>query len=674
MKKLGLFYIALLLIIVYLSNWSLAQEQTQEHFSEGAKMRLGKGRINDIKFSPNGRQFAVSTSIGIWMYDAHTGDELSLIAVLPGEGRDVTAMAFSSDGKTLASGELGGVGRLWDVTTGKPIVTFKEVPGPRYPDLRALVFSEDGTKFIGASWDNKIRVWELGENTKPPIILHIGGRQASWSTITLMQLSPNGNFLAIAEPSAQTWKNKNFPIKLWDATTGKQLDTLTGHTRWVKSIAFSTDSKTLVSGDEYETIRLWDTATGKLKATLNWKRGTATYALAFSPSGRFIASGHRDGVKLWDNTVKPKQQPDDAIGDHQHTLEIREHKDYVSKLAFSPDGKTLLTGSKDGTIQAWDTATGNHRFTCTGHLEGIKGLVFSQDGNTLISLNKPFNPRGIVQRHQWNTNTGQLLSTDFLTGSRGPTPMAISLDGKTVAARSSGGRCSLWDLTTTPPQVIDRFSLDGFPKDGLNVRMAFSVDGEMLATGGEDGLVHVWNLIESQKIRHRFTVNGHNHWLRTLAFSPDGKMLASGDENRTLCLWRVADGTLLFTSTAHKAWVAAVAFSPDGKILASGGNEIFFWDTATGTQLRPNRRKLSAQISTLVFSPDGSTLVAGNWDGILELWDVRTGGLLSTHTGHTRWIDVLKFSPDGKTLVSSSFWDGTILVWDWETLKKTGNR
>ena len=87
-----------------------------------------------------------------------------------------------------------------------------------------------------------------------------------------------------------------------------------------------------------------------------------------------------------------------------------------------------------------------------------------------------------------------------------------------------------------------------------------------------------------------------------------------------------------------------------------------------------NSRGLTARISTLVFSPDGKTLVAGNWDGILELWDVRTGGLLSTHTGHTRWIDVLKFSPDGSTLVSTSFWDGTILVWDWETLKKTGNR
>ena len=115
-------------------------------------------------------------------------------------------------------------------------------------------------------------------------------------------------------------------------------------------------------------------------------------------------------------------------------------------------------------------------------------------------------------------------------------------------------------------------------------------------------------------------------------------MLASGDEDRTLCLWNVADGTLLFTSTVHKSWVGAASFSPDGKILASGGNELFLWDTTTGTQLRPTSRKLSARISALVFSPDGNTLIAGNSDGILELWDVHTGWTFVHHTGHTRWI------------------------------------
>lgn len=675
MKKTGLFYIILLLIMEFLPNWSLAQDQTQEHFSEGAKMRLGKGRINDIQFSPNGRQFAVSTAIGIWMYDAHTGEELSVMAVLPGEGRAVTAIAFSPNGRTLASGEEGGVGRLWDVTTGKPIVTFKEVPAPQYAKLRALAFSANGTKLIGAVENREINVWELGEDINPPTLLKTIKGQKSWQSNVLMLLSPDTRLLAI---TTMDWKNKIAQIQLWATSTGELLYTLTGHRHWIKSIAFSADSKTLVSGDEYETIRLWDTATGKLKATLNWRRGTATYALAFSPSGRFIASGHRDNVKLWDNTVKPKQQTEDTIGDYQHTLELREHKDYVSKLAFSPDGKTLLTGSKDGTIHAWDTATGSHCYTVTGHIEGTHDLMFNLNGDTLISLNQPFNPPGNLQQQRWDLNTGEQLSTHFW-GIDAAT-MMLSPDSKTLVTHSFGDKCLLWDINIDPPRIVDQFILKGYPTAGLNVRFAFSADGKMLATGREDGLVHVWDLTEFQKIRHRFTVNGHKHNIGTLAFSPalafspDGKMLASGGKDGTLCLWRVADSASLFTSTAHKSLINTVAFSPDSKILASGGNELFFWDTSTGTQLRPTPRKLTARISTLVFSPDGNTLVVGNWDGVLELWDVRTGGLLSTHTGHTRWINVLKFSPDGKTLVSSSFWNGTILVWNWETLRKVGNR
>ena len=669
MKKTRLFSITLLLIVGLLPNWSLAQDQTEWYFSEGVKMRLGRGRITDIKFSPNGSRFAVATPIGIWMYDAHTGEELALLAVLPGEGREVTTIAFSPDGRTLASGESGGAGRLWDVLTGKPIVTFKEVPAPRYTELRALAFSANGTKLIGAVGNREINVWELGKDMRAPALLRTIKGQKSWRSDVLMLLSPDTRLLA---NTTTDWKNRIFQIQLWDTSTGGLLYTLTGHKRWIKSIAFSADSKMLVSGDESGMILLWDTLTGKLKATLNGRRGTSTHTLAFSPSGKFIASGHRDEGKLWDNTVKPKQQAGYAIGDYQHTLEFRGHKDYVSKLAFSPDGKTLLTGSKDGTIQAWNTATGNHRFTCTGHIEGTADLMFTQDGATLISLNQPFNPPGTFQQQRWDLNTGDQLSTRLL--GIDAASMILSPDGKTLATHAFGDKCDLWDINTDPPRIMDRFTLEGYPGHGLNVKFAFSPDSKMLATGGEDNLVHVWDLTGSKEVRHRFTVKAHKHNIRTLAFSPDGKTLASGCEGKTLCLWRVADGTLLFTSTAHNWWINAVAFSPDGKILASGGDEIFLWDTATYTQLPTTQRKLSARLSTLVFSPDSNTLVAGNWDGILELWEVRTGGLLSTHTGHTRWINVLKFSPDGRTLVSSSFWGGTILVWDWETLKKAGNR
>ena len=667
-KKIGTFSIVTLLVAGILLNGSLAQDQTQWHFAEGAKMRLGKGRINDIQFSSNGRRFAVATPIGIWMYDAHTGEELSLIAVLPGEGREVTTIAFSPDGHTLASGELRGIGRLWDVFTGEPIATFQGILRPHHEGLRTLAFSADGMKLVGATMNREISTWELGVDIKSPTILRQIKGQNPWpSPHNWTLLSPDTRLLAHTD---EDWKNKKFQIQLWDTTTGKLLHTLV-HTQPIESIAFSADSKTLVSNNGYTTIQLWDTATGKLQSTLNWRRATSTHTSVFSPKGRFLASGHRDGARLWDNTIKQKQQAAYAIGDYQHRLEIHGHKDYVYRLAFSPDEKTLLTGSKDGTIQAWDTATGRHRFTCTGYLEGFRGLAFSPDGDTLITLHQPVNPPGIVQQQRWDLNTGDQLSTRLLGIKL--VSMILAPDGKTLAGHAFADKYVLWDINTDPPRIMDQFTLEGFPRSGLNVKSAFSSDGKMLAAGGEDGLVHVWNLTASNKVHHQFTVKRHNDWIRTLAFSPDGKMLASGDTGRTFCLSRVADGALLFTSTAHKSLVETLAFSPDGKILASGSNELFLWDTATGEQLRTTSRELTSPISTLVFSPDGNTLVAGNWDGILELWDVRPGGLLSTHTGHTRGINALKFSADSKTLVSASFW-GTILVWDWETLKKFGNR
>ena len=667
-KKIGFSSITILLIAGILSSGSLAQDEGEWHFVEGAKMRLGKGRINDIQFSPTGSRFAVATPIGIWMYDAHTGEELSLIAVLPGEGREVTTIAFSPDGRTLASGELSGIGRLWDVLTGEPIATFQGILHPHHEGLRTLAFSADGMKLVGATMNREISTWELGVDIKSPTILRQIKGQNPWTSPphNWTLLSPDIRLLADTD---EDWKNEKSQIQLWDTTTGKLLHTLV-HTQPIESIAFSADSKTLVSNG-YTTIQLWDTATGKLQSTLNWRRAPSTHTLVFSPKGRFLASGHRDGARLWDNTIKQKQQAAYAIGDYQHSLEIQGHKDYVYRLAFSPDEKTLLTGSKDGTIQAWDTTTGRHRFTCTGYLEGFRGLAFSPDGDTLITLNQPVNPSGIVQQQRWDLNTGDQLSARFLGIKL--VSMILAPDGKTLAGHAFADKYVLWDINTDPPRIMDQFTLEGFPRGGLNVKSAFSSDGKMLAAGGEDGLVHVWSLTASNKVRHQFTVKRHNDWIRTLAFSPDGKMLASGDTDRRFCLWRVADGALLFTSTAHKSSVEALAFSPDGKILTSGSNELFLWDTTTGGQLRITSRGLAARISTLVFSPDGNTLVAGNWDGIIELWDVRTGGLLSTHTGHTRGINTLKFSADSKTLVSASFW-GTTLLWDWETLKKIGNR
>ena len=373
MKNRTLFYIPLFLILsLLLSNASLAQDYTQQHLSEGAKMRLGKGSANDITFSPDGTQFAVATSTGIWIYDAQTGAEISL---LEQPDRGYGKVAFSPDGNVLAcatSGAEAGEVQLWDKAASKLVATLPATMG-----ISSLFFSEDGTKLACAGAFGRVRVWEISPETPPMIVTDIRLYFESWNDLWLTELSPDARFLAITIPN---WVDKDFSIQLWDGRTGELLHTLTGHKRSVTALTFSPDSKTLISGDEYETLRVWDTEFGNLQSTLRWPVRTSTQALAFSPKGRFLASGHDadDGVRLWHYTVGEVQQWDYAIGAYQNIMDLKGHENSVYRFAFSPDELTLLTASKDGTIIAWDTTTGNQRFTCEGHEQGLQVLVSYQ--------------------------------------------------------------------------------------------------------------------------------------------------------------------------------------------------------------------------------------------------------------------------------------------------------
>ena len=371
MKKPILFYFALLLIpCLSLSN-GFAQDPTQWQSPEGAKMRIGKGAASDITFTPDGTQFAVTTNVGIWIYDAKTGAE---ITVLKQPGRGYGKIAFSPDGNVLAcaTGNNGrGEVQLWDKATGQLVTTL-----PASTNISSLFFSQDGTKLACAGSFGRVHVWEISPETPPVLVTDIRLYFDNWSDLWLTELSPDGRFLAITIPN---WQDKDFPIQLWDGQTGERLHTLKGHKRAVTALTFSPDSKTLVSGDEYETLRVWDTESGNLQSTLRWRGRTSTHALAFSPKGRFLTSGHPDGlVRLWHYTVGEVQPWDYAIGDYQNIMDLKAHKDSVYRFAFSPDELTLLTASKDGTIIAWDTTTGNQRFTCEGHQQGIQVLVSYQ--------------------------------------------------------------------------------------------------------------------------------------------------------------------------------------------------------------------------------------------------------------------------------------------------------
>ena len=684
MKKLGLFSIAFLLITGILSDRSLAQAYTQWHLPEGAKIRLGKGWIRDISFSPDGAQFAVATMIGIWIYDAHTGTEIALlnkeprrIRALP---RRIRALTFSQNGEMLASCDANGEIQVWNTVTGKPPLTLQWTewiapeyiaPGYRYPVH--LVFLEDSRQLAIATVGDPrpiIRVWKLNAETDQRLLKHIEiDTTAEWWKTSLLKFSLDGRFLATV---TEDIKNKIFQVQVWDAATGQRLHTLPEFTSRIVSLKFSPDSKTLVTSDHRE-ILLWNLDTNNQSPTIRNQFGISASLLAFPPNSGLLASWHwHDGIRFWDVDTGAQPYPD------LPTQGPDRHKDYVYTLAFSPDAKTLLTGSADGTLRAWDIATGTQRFSCMAHVRRTNGIVFSDTEETLTSVSEPVNPRGKAQLRQWDIKTGSQLATNVFNAVTDP---VMSPDGKILITRHLNGIIHIG-----PPDPKHTWgTLKVHRRREQNVRFAFSPDGNTLASSGEDHTVYVWKVADYRNLNHtvfnsdetihpHLTLEGHTNHIGALAFSPDGKTLASGGWDRTIRLWDVETGDSVFTITGHRDAVRTLAFSPNGKRLASAAfSELYLWNTTTANQVTSILQQQRELNSTLIFSPDSSILVSGNQYGVIQLWDTYTGDILSTHTGHTFWINAMVFSADSKTLASTG-WDGTILLWDWETIVQPDNR
>ena len=522
-----------------------------------------------------------------------------------------------------------------------------------------------------------IHLWEFDLQTTQVTVTDIISADPQSASV-VMALSSDATRLATA---ISDWSEIQ-PIQVWDTHTGDLLFTLKGHTRWIRTLAFSPDSKTLASGDERRTIRLWNMDTGTLRATFKVPKGSF-HALAFSPNGKLLASGRGDGgVQLWNATIQ-KQGGWNTLKEYVPILTLKGHQDRVSTVTFSSDGKTLMTGSLLGNIRGWHTMTGSQLFISPGHSGSSLGLVFSETGDTFTSLHQTRIWAG-VQLEDWDVNTQSPLSVRFLDIDGGFS--GISPDGKTIVTHKhwENSTAELWDVNTNRR----RSTLKEVPQDDWGSHFVFSPDGSIVASGGADNVVRVWDAATPQQSgikkffgaftntrSPRLKIQGQPVHVRTLAFSPDGKTLAGGSNGGYIHLWDTDTGRELFTRAGHSNRISALAFSPDGKTFASGsiGGEICFWNTTNGTKSSTNILERRATVSALLFSPDGKILVSGSSSGTIQLWDTDTGRLLSTHIGHTGAPRVLLFSPDGKTLASVSR-DATILLWDWANLKKTDNR
>lgn len=533
--------------------------------------------------------------------------------------RSATNVQFSPDGTRIASIGIDGA-KIWDSSTYQLLLTL-----PVEEDLTygpAVAFSPDG-KRLAVAVNSGVIVWDAITGQKQ---FSFDGdvRGSPNNEMAHISFSPDGHRLVVA--------NMDGTPKVWDIAERIELFSLIGHTRPCDGIAYSPDGRLIATGDDAGIIKVWDSTSGKELFTLTHSGNI--HSVAFSPDSKSLASASEDGtLKVWNSATR------DTI------LSLRGTSGLYG-VAFMPDGKQLVAAGQDGTVRAWDVVSGSQLLTLSGNTSTVTSVAISPDGKRIASSGYD----GTVKI--WDASPGRELHT-----MKGHTDVVWDVAFSYIdsiawlGSVSADGTAKLWDPATGQAEMILS------QNDGLT-SLAFSPNGEQLATGSAGGNVILWDIHTSQSV---MTLSVHTDLVFHLAFSPDGGRLITSSWDGTAKLLDLALGRELLSFPDQ--W-SGVAFSSDGKQVFTGGIDgyVHLWDASTGQEVRKYSEG-NQDVYGIAVGPDGSLLAVGQQDGTITLWDVASGTKLRVLSGHAGLINQLAFSPDGTLLASASF-DRLAKVWD----------
>ncbi|MUG95108.1 hypothetical protein F7734_23195 [Scytonema sp. UIC 10036] len=575
--------------------------------------------VNAVAFSPDGKYLATASddnTARVW--NAASGKEVFLLK----HEDKVNAVAFSPDGKYLATASDDNTARVWNAASGKEVFLLKHNPD-EITNVTNITFSPDGKYLTTSDRDKTVKVWNAtnGKEVFRLKLEYVGDD---------VVFSPNSKYLVTAGSDNAAW--------VWEVTSGKQVTRLQ-HEGRVSSVDFSPDGKYLATASWDKTAKVWEATSGK--EIIRIRHDATLSVVAFSPDGKYLvtASGTYAGVLTAKDYVTRVLETTSG-----REVARMQNETLVSAVDFSPDSKYLATVSKDARV--WELASGKEVVRLKPE-DRVSAVAFSPDGKYLATGSED--------------KTSQLW--EFTTGWEGISVKheyaAISPDGKYVATVGGDFIIRVWETTTGREVTNMKHEADIW-------RIAFSPDGKYLATADEDKTTRVWEANSGKEVSRM----QHEDRVWNIAFSPDGKYLATSYENNIAQVWQVTSGQEVVRLKDYA--VESIAFSPDGKYLATlGSNIVRVWEVTTGKEATRLEYQIEQEFegggyggtNLVTFSSDGKYLIAAkDSSGEAQVWEVFSGKIIA-RLKHKAFLREATVSPNEKYVATAGD-DSIARVWE----------